>query len=204
MLFVHKQKKISYTLHSSFLLILPILKQGWGSVKYFSLKKGSTDEKVWKALIQINTKINLLRNEKIRQFNYLKELFNIKKFCNKLWNLRFSRRWEWCSSGFWHRVDSSVDGNVSETHTVSIFRAENGDSMFLRNVVIYRWVYAVPKSRTTLSSITSCLLIYIATSTWLKLYTICFVSLTMLLVLRYSLQVCMAGAAVSRLTNSVR
>jgi hypothetical protein len=29
-------------------------------------------------------------------------------------------------SGFWRRVDSSVDANVSERHTVSIFRAEDG------------------------------------------------------------------------------
>jgi hypothetical protein len=32
--------------------------------------------------------------------------------------------WLWCSSGFWHRVDSLVDASVSEKHTVSIFRAE--------------------------------------------------------------------------------
>jgi hypothetical protein len=29
-----------------------------------------------------------------------------------------------CSSGFWRRVDSSIDANVSEKHTVSIFRSE--------------------------------------------------------------------------------
>jgi hypothetical protein len=29
-----------------------------------------------------------------------------------------------CSSGFWSRADSSIDANVSERHTVSIFRAE--------------------------------------------------------------------------------
>jgi hypothetical protein len=29
-----------------------------------------------------------------------------------------------CSSGFWRRVDSWVDANVSEKHIVSIFRAE--------------------------------------------------------------------------------
>jgi hypothetical protein len=33
------------------------------------------------------------------------------------------KRWK-CSSGFWRRVDSSVDVNVSEKHTVSIFRTE--------------------------------------------------------------------------------
>jgi hypothetical protein len=32
--------------------------------------------------------------------------------------------WEcWWFSGFWRRVDSSVDANVSQRHTVSIFRA---------------------------------------------------------------------------------
>jgi serine/threonine protein phosphatase PrpC len=30
-----------------------------------------------------------------------------------------------CSSGFWRGVDSLVDVNVSEKHTVSIFRAED-------------------------------------------------------------------------------
>jgi hypothetical protein len=40
---------------------------------------------------------------------------------------------------------------VSEKHTVSIFRAEDGDSMFLRNVGIYRRVYTAPKPRGTTS-----------------------------------------------------
>jgi hypothetical protein len=30
---------------------------------------------------------------------------------------------------FWRCVDSSVDANVPDKHTVSIFRAEDGDSM---------------------------------------------------------------------------
>jgi hypothetical protein len=33
--------------------------------------------------------------------------------------------------------------------TFPIFRAEDGDSMLLRNVVIYRQVYTEPKPRTT-------------------------------------------------------
>jgi hypothetical protein len=33
-------------------------------------------------------------------------------------------------------VDSQVDSNVSENYTVSIFRAEDGDGMLLRNVGI--------------------------------------------------------------------
>jgi hypothetical protein len=45
--------------------------------------------------------------------------------------LRFSLLWGWwSSSGFWRRVDSSIDANVSEKHTVSIFSPEDGDSMF--------------------------------------------------------------------------
>jgi hypothetical protein len=42
---------------------------------------------------------------------------------------------ERCSE-FWRHVDSSVDANVSEDLTASIFRAEVGGSMFLRNVGI--------------------------------------------------------------------
>jgi hypothetical protein len=42
--------------------------------------------------------------------------------------------------------------NVSEKYTVSIFRAEDGDSMFLLNVVIYLRVYTAPKPRRTSSS----------------------------------------------------
>jgi hypothetical protein len=61
----------------------------------------------------------------------------------------------------WRRVYSFVDANVSEKPTVSIFRAEDldifspedGDSMFLRNVRIYRRVYAAPKPRTATSPI---------------------------------------------------
>jgi hypothetical protein len=49
-------------------------------------------------------------------------------------------------------ADSSVDANVSEKNTVSIFSPEEGDSMFLRNVVIYGRVYMAPKPRGTSSS----------------------------------------------------
>jgi hypothetical protein len=58
------------------------------------------------------------------------------KFVITMWDLRISRRWGWwycCSSGLWRRVDSSVDANVSEKHTVSIFSPENEDSMFLQD-----------------------------------------------------------------------
>jgi hypothetical protein len=45
-----------------------------------------------------------------------------------MWDLRFSRWWgSWCcSSGFWRRLDWSVDISVSEKHTVSIFSNEDG------------------------------------------------------------------------------
>jgi hypothetical protein len=57
---------------------------------------------------------------------------------------------------FWivtpRRVDLYVDNNVSEKHNVSIFRAEvsilraeDGDSMFLRNVSIYLQVHTTRK-----------------------------------------------------------
>jgi hypothetical protein len=58
----------------------------------------------------------------------------------------------WCYSGLWSRVHASVDTNVLEKHTVSMFRAEDGDSMFLRNVGFYRQVYTAPKPRITSSS----------------------------------------------------
>jgi hypothetical protein len=47
----------------------------------------------------------------------------------KWWDLRFSRLWRWWCSGF--------------------RRPEGGDSMFLRNVGIYRRVYTAPKPRRT-------------------------------------------------------
>jgi hypothetical protein len=76
-------------------------------------------------------------------------IFFLSKLDETLWDLRFSRRWRWrcCSSKLWRRVDSKVDTNVSEKHTVSFFRAESifipgdGDSVFLRNVDIYLRVY---------------------------------------------------------------
>jgi hypothetical protein len=46
-------------------------------------------------------------------------------------------------------VDLSVDANVSEKYTVSIFRAEGGDIMFLRNLGFHQRVYTAPKLRTT-------------------------------------------------------
>jgi hypothetical protein len=53
-------------------------------------------------------------------------------------------------------VGSLIDTNVSEKNT-PFFRAEgtspeDGDSIFLRNVGIYRRVYTVPKLRRTASS----------------------------------------------------
>jgi hypothetical protein len=47
---------------------------------------------------------------------------------------------------------STVDTNVSQKHTVSIFRAENGDSMFLRNVGIYLRDYTAPEPRRSTTS----------------------------------------------------
>jgi hypothetical protein len=44
-----------------------------------------------------------------------------------------------CSSGLWRRVVSYADTNVSEKHTVSIPRPEDGgSSMFLRNFIYLR------------------------------------------------------------------
>jgi hypothetical protein len=42
-------------------------------------------------------------------------------------NVLTSWRW-WCSFGLWRHVDSEVDTNDAEKHTVSIFRAEDGNS----------------------------------------------------------------------------
>jgi hypothetical protein len=64
-----------------------------------------------------------------------------------MWDLRYSRQrgWWYCSE-FWRRVDSSADDNVSDKHTLSIFShkavfmAEDEESMFVRNVGIYRQV----------------------------------------------------------------
>jgi hypothetical protein len=58
-------------------------------------------------------------------FMHLFFIFLSYKQIYSLLGLKFSwwGGW-WCSSGYWHHVDSSVDGTVSEKHTVSIFRAE--------------------------------------------------------------------------------
>jgi hypothetical protein len=37
---------------------------------------------------------------------------------------QYGANWLWCSSQFCRHVDSSVDANVSEKHTLSFFRAE--------------------------------------------------------------------------------
>jgi hypothetical protein len=58
-----------------------------------------------------------------------------------------------CSFGLCRRVDSYVDSNVSEKHTVSFFSPEDGERMFLRNVGIYLWVYTAPGPRTSSSSL---------------------------------------------------
>jgi hypothetical protein len=58
-------------------------------------------------------------------------------------------RW-WCFSGFRRLVDSSVDANFSDKHTISIFNPKNGDSMLLRNTDTSRRVYMTPNPiRTT-------------------------------------------------------
>jgi hypothetical protein len=49
-------------------------------------------------------------------------------------NMTTTRCWP---SGLWLYIDPQVDNNVSKKHTVSISRAEEGDSMFLRNAGIY-------------------------------------------------------------------
>jgi hypothetical protein len=54
-------------------------------------------------------------------------------------DLRLSQQWGWwCTSGFWRRVESSVEG----------FGPEDGNSMFLRNV-IYSQVDMAPKPSTS-------------------------------------------------------
>jgi hypothetical protein len=58
-----------------------------------------------------------------------------------MWDFRFSgqRVWRWELSGIQHSVVSLTSSDVSEVHTVSIFRAihdpDDGDSMQLWNVV---------------------------------------------------------------------
>jgi hypothetical protein len=66
-----------------------------------------------------------------------------------LWDLRFSRRWGWwcCFSGFWRRVESPVDANVSEKHTVDIFRAEDG-ALEKHTVSVFRAASSVLKMDT--------------------------------------------------------
>jgi hypothetical protein len=56
--------------------------------------------------------------------------------------------------GFWCRVDSYVDTIISEKHTLSTFRAVDGDNrpMFFRNVDIYLRIYTASKPRRTTSS----------------------------------------------------
>jgi hypothetical protein len=45
-----------------------------------------------------------------------------------------------------------VDTNVSEKYTVSIFRAEDGESMFLQKLSIYLRVYTASKPKKSSSS----------------------------------------------------
>jgi hypothetical protein len=56
-------------------------------------------------------------------------------------DLRFSRRWGqwWCSSGFWDRVDLSVDTRVSEKHAVSIFSPERFGETYCLHLQTWRW-----------------------------------------------------------------
>jgi hypothetical protein len=77
---------------------------------------------------------------------------------NSTWRLRFWRYWRLCCccccSGFWRRVDSSVDAKVSEKHTLCC--PEDGDGMFLRNLVIYRRVWTARKPGRATLSLTKC------------------------------------------------
>jgi hypothetical protein len=67
----------------------------------------------------------------------------------KLCDPHITQFWWWYfSSGFWHCVDSLVDANNLEKHTVSIFCPEDGDSMFLQNTGIYQ-VYVITKPKRT-------------------------------------------------------
>jgi hypothetical protein len=51
-------------------------------------------------------------------------------------------------------VNLQVDTNILEKHTVSIFRDEDGDSMFLQNTGIYQQVHMalLPRGLTSTSS----------------------------------------------------
>jgi hypothetical protein len=55
------------------------------------------------------------------------------------------KSWWWWCSGFWCCVDSSVDANILEKHTVSIFRAEvvnGGIYTGLEEGKAERWILA--------------------------------------------------------------
>lgn len=62
---------------------------------------------------------------------YLSEYNKITSFSNLSSDLRFQVSF---FSEFWHHVDSYIDTSVSEKHSVSSFRAKDGDSMFLQTV----------------------------------------------------------------------
>jgi hypothetical protein len=53
-----------------------------------------------------------------------------------------------CCSGLWLRVNTWVDANVSEKHTVSILSPEAGGNIYLRNIGVYLRVYTALKQRT--------------------------------------------------------
>jgi hypothetical protein len=70
-----------------------------------------------------------------RRFSYYSILqYKVAPQCMSLiCVLLFVRESWWCSSGFSRRVDSHLDTNVSEKHTVSIFRAEVRSVLWLAN-----------------------------------------------------------------------
>jgi hypothetical protein len=72
--------------------------------------------------------------------------YNLLSHCGHLifmWDLRFSWQWQcwWCYFGLSHCVDWLVEAKISEKRAVSIFRAEDGDSMLLQNIDFYQWAH---------------------------------------------------------------
>jgi hypothetical protein len=117
--------------------------------EYYELLLQTTGMKILEALWQITSSVLSVFGVFCKWVLFLGD-----ESSTILWNLRFSRWWGWWySSAFWQCVGSSVDAIISEKHTVSIFSAEDGDGMFLRNVGIYR-VYTARKPRSRASSST--------------------------------------------------
>jgi hypothetical protein len=94
------------------------------------------------------------RQEKYRKLHY--NISNILKIqCVRIRTVFIWYSFGYLLFGFWRGVHSPADASVSVKHTVSIFSPEDGNSMFLRNVGIYRRVHTSSKPRTSSSSSSS-------------------------------------------------